>query len=43
MYGQLSESSLYEERVVMHFEMRLKVIEATLEKGGTYQVKSPLH
>ena len=40
MYGQISESSLYQERIIIHFEMRLKVIEATVEKGGTYQVNN---
>ncbi len=38
MYGHITEASLYQEKIVIHFEMRLKVIEATLEKGGTYQV-----
>ena len=40
MYGHLSESSLYQENIIVHFEMRLKVVEATIEKGGTYQVRS---
>ena len=38
VYGNLSLSTIYEEKMALHFEMRQKVVRATFEKGGTYHI-----
>lgn len=38
-YGLRSESLLYHQDVLIHFEMRVKVIESLFEKGGSYMVR----
>lgn len=32
----MSDSSLYQEKVTFHFEMKMKVVTGTIEKAGRY-------
>ena len=34
----MSDSSLYQEKVSFHFEMKMKVLSGTIERAGTYHI-----